>query len=41
MRKHEWQSHARRLRLGVIIFGSVRFLSKKVTKLNFFFEKKN
>jgi hypothetical protein len=26
--------------LGVIIFGSVRFLSKKVTKLKFFFEKK-
>jgi len=26
--------------LGVIIFGSVRFLSKKLTKLNFFFEKK-
>jgi hypothetical protein len=22
--------------IGVIIFGSVRFLSKKVTKLNFF-----
>ena len=40
MRKHEWQSHARRLRLEVIIFGSVWFLSKKVTKLIFFFWKK-
>ena len=30
------------VKLGVIIFGSVRFLSKKVTKLKFiFFEKKN
>jgi hypothetical protein len=29
------------LHLGVIIFGSVRFLSKKVTKPKFFFEKKN
>jgi hypothetical protein len=28
------------LKLGVIIFGSVRFLSKKITKLNFFFLKK-
>ena len=28
------------VKLGVIIFGSVRFLSKKVTKLNFFFCKK-
>jgi len=27
--------------LGVIIFGSVRFLSKKITKPNFFFWKKN
>ena len=27
--------------VGVIIFGSVWFLSKKVTKPNFFFEKKN
>jgi len=26
--------------LGVIIFGSVRFLSKKVTKPKFFFKKK-
>ena len=26
--------------LGVIIFGSIRFLSKKVTKPNFFFKKK-
>jgi hypothetical protein len=26
--------------LGVLIFGSVRFLSKKVTKSNFFFQKK-
>jgi len=31
-----------RVNLGVIIFGSVRFLSKKVTKPKlFFFEKKN
>ena len=30
------------MEIGVIIFGSVRFLSKKVTKLKyFFFEKKN
>ena len=26
--------------IGVIIFGSVRFLSKKITKMKFFFEKK-
>jgi len=29
-----------RFELGVIIFGSVRFLSKKVTKPKFFFLKK-
>ena len=29
------------LSVGVIIFGSVRFLSKKVTKPNYFFLKKN
>ena len=34
LKKHWWYI------LGVIIFGSVRFLSKKVTKPNFFFEKK-